>query len=98
MPVAPPIPLAQLTTLRTGGLPARLVDAHTADELVSALTDVWSDGDDWLVLGGGSNLFAGDEPFEGTVVRVLTRGIERMPSPLPGRVRLKVQAGHDWDH
>ena len=97
MPDAPPIPLAQLTTLRTGGVPARMIDAHTADELIDALTEVWSDGDDWLVLGGGSNLFAGDEPFDGTVVRVLTQGIERMPSPRPGFARLRVQAGHDWD-
>ena len=97
MPDVEPIPLAQLTTLRTGGVPARMIDAHTADELVDALTEVWSDGDDWLVLGGGSNLFAGDEPFDGTVVRVLTQGIERMPSPRPGFVRLRVQAGHDWD-
>jgi len=97
MPDVEPIPLAQLTTLRTGGIPARMIDAHTPDELVDALTEVWGEGDEWLVLGGGSNLFAGDEPFDGTVVRVLTQGIERMPSPRPGFVRLRVQAGHDWD-
>lgn len=92
-----PIPLARLTTLRTGGVPARMIDAHTSAELVEALRDVWSDGDEWLALGGGSNLFVGDEPFDGTVVRVLTQGVERMPSPRPGIARLRVQAGHDWD-
>jgi len=92
-----PVPLAGLTTLRTGGTPARMYEAHTADELVATLREVWATGDEWLALGGGSNLFVGDEPFDGTVVRVLTRGIERMPSPTAGRVRLKVQAGHDWD-
>lgn len=97
MPEIDPIPLAQLTTLRTGGTPARMIDAPTRDELVDALRDVWSDGGEWLALGGGSNLFAGDEPFEGTVVRVRTSGIERMPSPRPDRARLRVQAGHDWD-
>lgn len=97
MPEVDPIPLAQLTTLRTGGAPARMIDAHTAAELVDALRDVWSDGGDWLALGGGSNLFVGDEPFDGTVVRVLTSGVERMPSPRPGIARLRVQAGHDWD-
>jgi UDP-N-acetylmuramate dehydrogenase len=97
MPEVAPIPLAQLTTLRTGGLPERMIDAHTAAELVDALRSAWADGAPLLVLGGGSNLFVGDEPFEGTVVRVLTGGIERMPSPRRGAVRLRVQAGHDWD-
>ncbi len=93
----PPIPLAQLTTLRTGAAPRRMIEASTQSELVEALRKVWATGDDWLVLGGGSNLFAGDEPFDGTVVRVRTSGIERLESPYEGRVRLRVQAGHDWD-
>ena len=92
-----PIPLAKLTTLRTGGAPARMIDATTSAELVDALRTAWADGDPWLVIGGGSNLFVGDEPYDGTVVRVRTEGIERMPSPRPGIVRLRVQAGHDWD-
>lgn len=97
MPEVSPIPLAQLTTLRTGGAPARMFDAHDRDELVDALRDVWADADPWLVLGGGSNLFAGDEPFDGTVVRILTEGVERLPSPREGYARLRVEAGHDWD-
>lgn len=97
MPDVTPIPLAQLTTLRTGGTPTRMIDARTTKELVAALHEAWSDDGAWLALGGGSNLFMGDEPFEGTVVRVLTQGIERMPSPRPGFARLTVQAGHDWD-
>lgn len=97
MPDVEPIPLAQLTTLRTGGIPTRMIDAHTRDELIAALREVWAEGTPWLVLGGGSNLFAGDGAFDGTVVRVLTQGIERMPSPRPGFVRLRAAAGHDWD-
>ncbi|MGO2932288.1 UDP-N-acetylmuramate dehydrogenase [Microbacterium sp.] len=92
-----PIPLAELTTLRTGAAPERMLDATTADELVQTLREVWQGLDEWFVLGGGSNLFVGDEPFEGTVIRVLTTGIERLPSPHEGRVRLRVQAGHNWD-
>lgn len=92
-----PIALSQLTTLRTGAAPERMLEAHTADELVEALRETWSRGDEWFVLGGGSNLFVGDEAFEGTVIRVLTTGIERLESPHPGRARVRVQAGHDWD-
>ena len=92
-----PLQLSTLTTLRTGGAPERMLEASTTAELVDALTEVWSRGEEWFVLGGGSNLFIGDEPFEGTVIRVLTRGIEELPSPHAGRVRLRVQAGHGWD-
>lgn len=92
-----PLQLSTLTTLRTGGAPERMLEATTSAELVDALTDVWSRGEEWFVLGGGSNLFIGDEPFEGTVLRVLTRGIDEIPSPHAGRIRLRVQAGHGWD-
>lgn len=97
MPDVTPVALAQLTTLRTGGVPERMIDALTADELVDALRETWQTGEPWLVVGGGSNLFAGDDPFEGTVIRVRTHGIERLASPRPGFARLRVQAGHDWD-
>lgn len=92
-----PIRLAELTTLQTGAAPARMIDAHTEDELIAVLRDVWATGDDWFVLGGGSNLFAGDEAFDGTVIRIRTSGIEELESPYPGRIRLRAQAGHDWD-
>ncbi len=92
-----PLELASLTTLRTGGAPERMLEASTSAELIDALTDVWSRGDEWFVLGGGSNLFVGDDSFEGTVIRILTRGIEELPSPHAGRIRLRVQAGHGWD-
>ncbi|UPL09766.1 UDP-N-acetylmuramate dehydrogenase [Microbacterium sufflavum] len=92
-----PLRLAELTTLRTGGAPDRMFDATTTEGLVEALRETWERGDPWLVLGGGSNLFVGDEPFDGTVIRVRTTGIEELPSPHAGRIRLRVQAGHGWD-
>lgn len=91
------IPLRELTTLRTGAAPERMLEAHTTAELLEALAETWARRDEWFVLGGGSNLFAGDAPFDGTVIRVLTTGIEELPSPHDGRVRLRVQAGHSWD-
>ncbi|KXZ60833.1 MAG: UDP-N-acetylenolpyruvoylglucosamine reductase [Microbacterium sp. 69-7] len=92
-----PVPLADLTTLRVGGTPLRMVEARTRDELISALQEAWSQGEPWLVLGGGSNLLAGDEPFDGTVVLVRTSGIQRVEGAREGHVRLRVEAGHNWD-
>ncbi len=96
VPDIDPIPLAALTTLRAGGTPERMIEATTSDELVAAMTEIWASGEPWLVVGGGSNLLIGDEPFDGTAVLVRTRGIERVATD-GDRVRLRVQAGHDWD-
>ena len=74
-----------------------MIDRDDQRDLVDAPREVWADGEPWLVLGGGSNLLVGDEPFDGTVIRVAPAGIERMPAPRPGFVRLRVQAGENWD-
>ncbi|AZH79595.1 UDP-N-acetylenolpyruvoylglucosamine reductase [Microbacterium sp. Y-01] len=97
MPEIDSMPLAELTTLRTGAAPERMLEATTTPALIEALRQTWERGDEWFVLGGGSNLFVGDEPFEGTVIRVRTEGIDELPSPHPGRIRLRAQAGHGWD-
>src|SRR4051812_36193268 len=81
--------LAELTTLRLGGPARRLVEARTSDELVAAVREAEPPV---LVLAGGSNLVVADEGFAGTVVHVLTRGVE--PT---GHGRVTVQAGEPWD-
>jgi UDP-N-acetylmuramate dehydrogenase len=88
--------LSELTTLRVGGPAERLVPADSRDILVATVLEDWANGDDPLILGGGSNTLAADEGFDGTVVQVATRGIERLESA-PGRVRLRVEAGEPWD-
>jgi UDP-N-acetylmuramate dehydrogenase len=81
-------PLAPLTTLRLGGPARRLVEARTEAEVVEA---VMGAGEPVLVLAGGSNVVIADEGFPGTVVHVLTRGVER------DGAALTVQAGEPWD-
>src|SRR4051812_11576038 len=82
--------------MRVGGDAYLSIDASTEDELVAAAHDVWGGQEEWLLLGGGSNLVVADDGFDGTVIRVLTRGIERLAAE-PGHVRLRVQAGEPWD-
>ncbi|MEL4319709.1 UDP-N-acetylmuramate dehydrogenase [Leifsonia sp. YIM 134122] len=92
------VALRELTTMRVGGLPERMLTVTTQRDLVDAVLAVWADGGDWLLLGGGSNTVASDEPFDGTVIRIATKGIEVLPeSSGPGLVRLRVQAGEPWD-
>ena len=87
--------LAELTTMGVGGEPALIVDAYTREQLVAALADAWEG--DWFVLGGGSNLLASDEPFDGTVVRILTTGFAPIDGAPAGYQRVAIEAGQNWD-
>jgi UDP-N-acetylmuramate dehydrogenase len=78
--------LAELTTLRLGGPAERIVEARSEAELVEAVRAGAA-----LLLAGGSNVVIADAGVPGTVVRVLTRGVER-----DGDL-LVVQAGEEWD-
>lgn len=97
----PVLALSALTTLRVGGLPESMIAPASEDELIEAMRDVWDAGENWLLLGGGSNTVAADNGFDGTVVRLVTKGVERLSAPqLAGgapTVRLRVQAGESWD-
>ncbi|WP_260855779.1 UDP-N-acetylmuramate dehydrogenase [Curtobacterium sp. 9128] len=86
--------LADLTTLRVGGPAARLLVADTTEDLVAYVQDAWAD-DDWLVVGGGSNLLVADAGFDGTVVVVRTRGVEH--DVTADGVTVRVAAGEPWD-
>ena len=86
--------LSELTTMRVGGPAGRLVDATTHDELVAAAREAWSSGDEWMVLGGGSNVVISDAGFDGTVIHALSRGIDRS---VDGGGTVVVQAGEPWD-
>ncbi len=88
------VPLAPLTTLGLGGPAARMVTVGDEADLVDALRDAQSRGDEVFVLGGGSNVVVADEGFAGLVVRVASKGVdvERRES----KVRLDVAAGENW--
>lgn len=97
--------LSELTTLRVGGEAPRVFAPRTRDELVATVLDVWAQDEEWLLLGGGSNVLAGDDEFDGSVVLVRTQGIETVPAAAAHHaahsarttVRLRVEAGQSWD-
>jgi UDP-N-acetylmuramate dehydrogenase len=84
--------LAELTTLRLGGPAARFVEARDEDAIVAAVRSADAAGEPLLVLAGGSNLVVADEGFPGTVLHLLSRGVE--PT---AHGRVTVQAGEPWD-
>jgi UDP-N-acetylmuramate dehydrogenase len=80
--------LADLTTLRLGGPPARYVQAADEAAIIAA---VRAAEEPLLVLAGGSNLVVADEGFPGTVVHITSRGVRADGSAL------QVAAGEPWD-
>jgi UDP-N-acetylmuramate dehydrogenase len=77
--------------MRVGGAATEILAPATAGELVDTAIAVWASGEEWLLLGGGSNTIVADDGVDGTVIRVVTRGIERLrsdPARDTGPIRL----------
>src|SRR5215813_11671861 len=92
------VPLAGYTTLGLGGPAALFAEAATDADVVAAVREADRRGDPVLVLGSGSNLVIADEGFDGTVVRVGTRGITEAGGEGDGpAATVRVAAGEDWD-
>ncbi|MEV5338926.1 UDP-N-acetylmuramate dehydrogenase [Streptomyces sp. NPDC052676] len=83
-------PLAPLTTFRLGGPATRLVTAETDAEVIAAVREADAGGTPLLLIGGGSNLVIGDKGFDGTALRIATRGLT-----LDGTT-LELAAGEVW--
>lgn len=81
--------------MRVGGYPASLVKPQTREELIEACLEVWGTGEDWLLLGGGSNIVAADELPTLNVIKVENKGIQIEEIPFGALIR--VQAGEVWD-
>jgi UDP-N-acetylmuramate dehydrogenase len=70
------------------------IDSEAA--LAAAVRAADAAGEPLLLLAGGSNVVVADAGFDGTVVQVATKGVERIRTA-DGRVRLNVAAGESWD-
>lgn len=87
--------LADLTTLRLGGPAHDLIECADRSALIAAVQRCDANPQPVLILGGGSNLVVADGGFAGTVIHVLTRGIDMRR--VGDRVTVTVQAGEMWD-
>ncbi|MBH0009767.1 UDP-N-acetylmuramate dehydrogenase [Salinibacterium sp. SWN1162] len=90
------VSLADLTTIKVGGPAHTLLRPASEKELLATMRDVWARGDEWLLIGGGSNMVISDEGFDGTVIQIATRGIQ-LVSQTETSLTLRVQAGEPWD-
>jgi UDP-N-acetylmuramate dehydrogenase len=88
--------LANHTTLRVGGPAREMITIDTEAELVKTVRTLDARGEPLLIIGGGSNLLIGDAGFDGTVIKILTRGVDEDTAACSGAV-VTVSAGEPWD-
>lgn len=95
MTIEESVPLRTLTTLRAGG-PARfLVRCETDDEIRQALAEAASHAVSWSVIGGGSNLLASDDGYDGLLISPRHQDISF--DERAGGVLIVAGAGVEWD-
>ena len=88
--------LKDYTSLHLGGPAKRLIHAKSESELVEAVKSADASGEPVLIIGGGSNVLIGDQGFDGTVIRVETKGNSATVDACSGGM-IAVAAGEDWD-
>lgn len=91
MQVQEHVGLAGLTTLGVGGTARWFVRATESAHVVEAVQFARAQQAPIFVLGGGSNLLVADAGFQGLVLQIALRGVERDGG------RLRVAAGESWD-
>lgn len=93
--------LASLTTLRVGGPVRRFVEPASEAELIEAVIAADREQTPLLVVGGGSNILASDDGFDGVVLRDARRDVSShvrvQDDGFCGGVSVTVAAGVPWD-
>lgn len=90
------IPLRNYTTMRLGGNARFMAPAMSADDVQSIYRNAKSQDMPIFVLGGGSNVIAGDDGFDGIILLNRIKGFEVI-SDTSSEVTIKVGAGEAWD-
>lgn len=79
------------TTLHVGGGAQQIVRVTTDQELIDLVRNIDQQGEQLLILGGGSNVVCTDQDFPGTVIVIAMMGIEW------DKGLVTVAAGENWD-
>lgn len=90
------IPLKNFLTMKIGGNARFMTDVHTPEEVASACLNAKKQNLPIFILGGGSNVIAKDNGFDGLVVRIRITGFEIIADDL-NTTTIKIGAGEEWD-
>jgi UDP-N-acetylmuramate dehydrogenase len=86
------IPLAPFTTLQIGGPARYFAEAHSENDLQTALAFAEQANIPVFILGGGSNVLISDKGYPGLALRVAIQGLH-----WDNQGMVIASAGEDWD-
>jgi len=90
------IPLKNLTTMHLGGPTRFFAEVHSPEELREVYQNAAAKQVPIFVVGGGSNVIAHDEGYQGLILRMRIPGFEIVKDEL-NTMTIKIGAGENWD-
>ncbi len=90
------IPLKNYTTMKIGGNARFMTEIRTPSEIQKVYHNAIKQNLPIFVLGGGSNVIAKDEGFNGIVIRMRIPGFEVVTDDI-NNTTIKIGAGENWD-
>lgn len=96
MQTAHNVPLSSLTTMCLGGPATEVVTCETKDEIEAVITTAQANHRPFFVIGGGSNIIARDEGFDGVIILNRIAGFEVLDETAD-YTTIRVGAGENWD-
>jgi UDP-N-acetylmuramate dehydrogenase len=90
------IPLKDYTTMRLGGNARFMTEVGSKDEIATVVNNAKAQNLPIFVLGGGSNVIAKDEGFNGLIIRVRISGFEAIADDTVSTT-IRIGAGENWD-
>lgn len=90
------IPLKNYLTMKLGGSARFMTTATTPEELASTCRNARKQNIRFFILGGGSNVIASDNTYDGIVVRNRILGFEVLEDTTT-TTTIKIGAGENWD-
>jgi len=90
------IPLKNYTTMKLGGNARFMTEVRTPDEVATVYRNAKAQKLPIFVLGGGSNVIARDEGFNGIVMRMRIPGFDIIADDI-NSTTIRIGAGEQWD-
>lgn len=90
------IPLKNFTTMRLGGPARYFADAHTPEDVRNLVLGAKKQGLPVFIIGGGSNLIAHSNGYNGLVIRIRIPGFD-ITEDTSSTTTIAIGAGEIWD-
>ena len=90
------ISIKNLTTMRLGGNAKIVAEVETKDDLVEIVNQSKSEKQKIFVIGGGSNIVARDDGFDGIIIKMNIPGFKIIANDETSAI-IRIGAGENWD-